>query len=280
MMEILAPDQVEEMMVEFARKYLVLDQRAGPDEINDGSAGILFEGLNPENGKQIALELITRIRTNGNEGELHSAHQDAMKRRVEGRAKTGIHTAIILPRAIDYSRAGMLFESPYCRTARLFDTARQDEDLGNIIDTNYSMFRMDSIKDLTRLEWEYLLPATGRRIAYFNPKTEAIENKSYMKFKEYQIIPDSRPLDQEYFWYFVRKGYIPNEDSTGQSAKIFRGIQEGLHDRIRVMRDKGEPVKRQFTVLPTNKQIAMIAEYDDKPLILEDNKGQQLKLFH
>jgi hypothetical protein len=274
----LNPKDVEEMMVEFTRKYLVLEDKKGPTRIGENTS-IMFQGFNEKEGNPVVVEMITRMKTNGNEGDIHSTHQDSLKKRVDKRRAEGISTSVILPKAIDYSRAGMFFESPYCKKARLFETAKEDEELSSVMQILYSKFRRDSVKELTRLEWEYLLPSTGKRISYFNPKSNQIENKSYIKFSEYEVIPDSRPLNQGYFWNFVKKNIMPFEDNDSKDAKIFRNIQEGLHDRIRILRDKDKPITGEFIVYDTNKPLATIIGYHNKELNFPDNIGHQLRLF-
>ena len=228
-MQKLESKEVIEAMIEYVRRYLCLDDMKGPD-VNNQSA--IFTGREIDGQTQFALEVVVKM--HGRNGNLRSADIDFAKKRTAERSSPRkrderVYTAVLFPKSIDYNRARIEFIGPYFRKPHLLSTA--DIDLRR----KYRRFAFPNMRQLSRVEWEFAIPLSGNRVAYYNPQNGNLQVHSFRKLERHQVIPANVQLDKGYFWNFATDGFVPSESDPRRTAEVFRGIQEGLHDKVRMI---------------------------------------------
>ena len=224
MSSILTPSQVTEAMIEHIRANLQLQDRK--ESVSNNVVTFAGRGIS---GEDLDIQFVLEVIIKHEEALSHTFFDLILQERTASRLmKERMYSGFIFPKSIDYKSGSILFEGPYFRQARLLpDDA--DPDLKD----KYAKFGYWNVKDLSRIEWESAIPLTGSKIAYYNPLKCTVHIHEFQRFPEYEPIPDNRPLNQDYLWYWLRIGHFPRGDNESRTAKTFRGIQQGLHDRIR-----------------------------------------------
>lgn len=222
----LSNSQVVESMISFVRKNLELGDVKETSKKN--SPVVTFIGVNKDDTK-VALEVVVNIEYS-NQAISKSYFNKRIENRTKHRSKKNkTYTAVLFPKSIDYPRANHEFRCSYFKQANLLRTASKSMKL------KYDRFRLTDTKELSRIEWDFILDKYGGKIAYYNPMTQIIDIHTFQCFPFQTLIPDNKKPDKGYFWDFMELGFLPREDNGTRKAKVFRGIQEGLHDRVRRM---------------------------------------------
>ena len=258
--------QAVEMMVEYARRNLLLEDRK---ETSSKHSMILSgKGVcGVHKGKDFELEMIVDLSLTWD-----SKKSPFLKERLgQLRKKEQPYRMILFPKSIDYANAGMTFEGPFFKSPGLLESlrmmiqsqldARQRVGMENILD-NYKRFEWGDVKKLSRLEWKYALSLNESACTYFNPLHQCIDRHSFARFEPHQIIPGNRKEEQNYFWKFVLSRKYPEIDYMRMES-TFRGIQKGLHDSVRRIVET-EHVKGGFTLLANGNKGALPAEHEER----------------
>lgn len=239
MLQTLTASQAIESMVEHARANLQLQEPKQHD--SKGLMIITGRGiLDRDFDVPFAFGLVTK--TN------RALSVSYFNRKITSSSAAGTTSiGIILPRSIDYETAAVELGTPYLKQAQLLP-----EWMDPKLRAKYARFEQYDVKDLSRLEMELAIPLSGYQVAYYNPLHGTIEVCSIMKFPKSKIIPDNRPREeradeQGYFWDFIEAGVFPNPDDFSRKADVFRGIQEGLNDRVRRIVDT-KTIRGGFTL--------------------------------
>lgn len=248
MSSILTPSQITEAMVEYVRANLQLRglRESGSNKV------MTFSGRGLE-GEDSDLTFALEVIIQHEKALSHTFFDRILQERSAPRPiRERTYSGFLFPKSIDYRDADILFEGPYFKQARLLPNGA-DPDLK----AQYAKFGYWNVKDLSRIEWEFAIPSSGSRIAYYNPFKGTIQVHEFQKFPEYEPIPDNRPLSQYYLWQWLRIGRFPSGDNGSRNAKTFREIQQGLHDRVRRIIRSSE-IAESFTLSRYGKCVAKI----------------------
>jgi len=256
MIETLKTSEVIEAMVEYVRANLKLRDR----KETGSNQCLTFTGRGVTESEQdvkFVLEVVINIK---NKDE--AARIDFFQRRVKERSsphhiKGRRFTGIIFPKSIDYASAKRKFYCPYFRQANLLQTISDEIGLLEM----YKEFNYNDVKDLSRVEWSFAMSLAGSQIAYYNPIKDRINIHNFTRFPCNQVIPDNRPIDQGYFWDYMRVGEFPGVEGPIKKADTFRGIQQGLHDRVRKM-VKTISISGEFSLSKWGSKGAKIIHYE------------------
>lgn len=272
----LKPNEVVEAMIEYVRANLKLQDREETTKKGQKQV-ITFTGrgiAGVAKDKKYALDLVIQY----NRAASIKFISDLVAERSDNpNPKDIISTSLLFPKSLDYDSAKVRVTLPYFRQANLLSTTSDEIGLFDL----YKEFNNNNIKDLSRVEWMFAIEL-GRanvqfecpQIAYFNPKEDGqIDVHYFKKIGVNRIIPDHRSLDQEYLWKYVKKMHFPSNWDNSKEAETFRGIQQGLHDRIREIM-KTVNLTGTITLTRQNDIGARIADYNEiAPL------GYQHELF-
>lgn len=250
--------QAIESMVEHVRTNLKLQDRKEDQSrsvITITGRGISCEALDVP----FAIDVVTKIN--------RALPINHFNRTIEERSSSTIgekaFTGILFPRSIDYAAEVAELHTPYLKQAKLIPEWMNPE-----LKARYARFQRYDVKDLSRIEWKVALPLGGYRIAYYNPLHDTVEVCTIMKFGRGEIIPDNRPREERagqegYFWDFIELGRFPSNENKSRKAEVFRGIQKGLHDRVRKI-VRTETIPGQFTMRNYGSAGARFEKYQQK----------------
>ncbi len=251
---IVTAEDVISMMLRFVRAYLALDNIV---EEKRGQEAVVFSGTGKD-GLQYALEVVTRIDKAASFGNLQRRIDKRTKGKKPGAAKQAkeelvlkpkrdrIYTAFLFPASIETE--ALKIETPYRKRRDLLRTACEDHDLA----IKYQRFSHKDILHLSDAEFRVALPYGKSRIAYYRLPQKRnslgeITVSELHRFPDNEIIPADRPLRQRYFWGPARINPYPSQSLFESYNTAFKGIQEGLHDRVRHIH-LTEIVRARFTL--------------------------------
>ncbi|MDP2749787.1 MAG: hypothetical protein Q8O89_03070 [Nanoarchaeota archaeon] len=250
--------EATEYMIDYVRANLVLDEKS--ESTQENRMTIKGKGITEKDaGIEFSLELMLgddyTKKTSKTKKKIDNIVDD---RSSEHFRKDRIYTAFLFPKSVDYKTAETKAITPYFKQADLLQTINTLNDKELL--EKYSRFSHYDVKELSRTEWEIALPLGGSRIAYYNPLKKIIQVHDFQKFQVDQIIPANRPIDQGYFWDYVKSGTFPSQTNMRRKACIFKGIQQGLHDRVRRI-IRTEDIQDKFTLSANERNGAMIVPY-------------------
>ena len=225
---ILKHDEVAEAMIEYVRQHLLLEDKEGP-EVNSQSA--IFTGRQIDGHTKLALEVVIKMHRD-RDGRLQAADKDFAAARIAERSAAHkradrTYTAVLFPMSLDHRSAQVQFSSPYFRKAHLLDTAPI------YLRRAYRRFSFPTTKQLSRVEWESVIPLMGNENAYYNPQKKDVRVQPFRRHEWHEVLPAAIQLDKGYFWDYAKDQWMPSDGDTSRKAEVFNGIQEGLHDKIR-----------------------------------------------
>ena len=251
---ILQPQEVTEAMVEHVRRFLLLENRKGPNKY--GKYNITFEG-DTDKGIHCVVEVITKTDKAADAGNYR---RRIHKRSSPQKRKERTHTVMIFPKARDYAGANPSVETPYCRATKLLETVKYDQQDSITLQRwkrdmrdRHDKFAKNYYKNLSRVEFEVALLLGDGRIHYFEIDKDGRSKIVVHRFHNIPydtILPASRPINQNYFWDFVESGQYPYENQ-GSNARTFRDIQEGLHDEVKMIA-KTDRTHGSFELVPSS----------------------------
>lgn len=249
---ILTSSQVMEAMIEHVRANLKLQDR----QESESNKVITFMGRGITQEDLDVLFALEVVGTNQRALEHTHFNRTLEERTAPGSRMERTYTGFLFPKSIDYTSAVSTYHGPYFKQARLLPQEADSE-----LRARYSRFNHYDVKDLSRIEWSFVIPLTGSRIAYYNPLTGAVQTHEFQKFPKQEPIPDNRPLDQDYLWFWLMRGHFPSKDNKLRAANTFRDIQQGLHDRVRHI-IRTFPIAGSFTLKKYNNGASLLVPYE------------------
>ncbi len=191
-----------------------------------------------------------------------------------------VYTAVLFPRAIDYPQGDLRSDSPYLKRVDVLERMTEErlkelfqtldvykKDMpGELMKEWNLLFGQRPFKRLSKVERYVADELCDNVLAYYNPKRDIIEIVRFSRINDRIVIPDESIFNNMAWLGYLQNGW-PSEKNQSRAAETFRGRQEGLHNRIRIMnlvrRESFKPeISEKFTLRPRGKAGAVIIPYN------------------